>query len=268
MKLKVSSTDFTKESLPKTRFEVFSDKIKNQYRIFIFLGLLMLIFFLPTLACEVLKDSLKLSLEVTEYESIDFFINLLKIPSLMIFSVGLAGGMRVIKILIFDEPVFFLDDFIKGIKNNFSTFLFGGFMIGFVSFFNNWIGKFPLDPKFLLKIPSYLFIIFILPVFIIYFCLQNIYKIRIKNSLLLGSYLYLKNLFFIFFFYIISLIPFFTLSIPFLLIKYFALALAMLFLFPLTLTILMLAMNKIFDKEINKTKYIELYEKGIYKRGY
>ncbi len=143
---KERSEDYARSTLPTNRWQLFFDIFKGNFGKMVKINLLMLIFFIPMLAVILFSvtyteamgsiypfganlgvgypvapnmqgqsELLALTLDVTIY-------GLLTISSI-IAAVGLAGGMYVMRNMVWTEGIFVANDFWRGIKLNFKNAL-------------------------------------------------------------------------------------------------------------------------------------------------
>lgn len=129
---RASAKDYTKQMLPQTRKAVFFDVLQLQWRNLLLLGLIMLLFSLPLLLSTLVGDVYsrsylaelsRLEQEITPeamYPLAWFELGrrLVNIPLLMLFCVGLAGTLRVLRQYAWEENVHLPTEFWRGIKSN------------------------------------------------------------------------------------------------------------------------------------------------------
>ena len=135
-KLKSAPVDFNAEMLPRNRKEVFFDCLKLRYPVFLWAGLVLLLFALPTLLMLLFRyyqvyglyasyDAGAIS-EAQLNSSLTAFRVSLTLPLLLtlpIIGVGLSGVIYVLRQLIWGEGVYYSADFKHGIKTNVSKIL-------------------------------------------------------------------------------------------------------------------------------------------------
>ncbi len=118
-------------SLPPTRKSEFFDIVKNRFAFLLRIGLVLLLSFLPLLVVFYFKNRFSiLALASMQEEGADIasirlgysLMSLLflgfDILSYLFVFLGLAGSMKIIKLLAYQEPPFFWSDFFSGIKEN------------------------------------------------------------------------------------------------------------------------------------------------------
>ena len=144
---KEKSEDYARSTLPTNRWELFFDIIKGRFGKLIIINVLMLLFFLPVIILFVLhtvtisafggmcpysqpfgSGYMAATNFVGHAEGIITSVNLsilMYLPLLSIIAaVGLAGGLYVIRNMIWTEGIFVTNDFWKGIKQNFLNVAF------------------------------------------------------------------------------------------------------------------------------------------------
>ena len=138
--------DYARSTLPTNRWQLFFDIFKGSFGKLVKINLLTLIFFIPMLAVLVFsimyKDVLGFTYpfgsnlgvgypvapnlqglsEMLALESDLMMYGLLAIASI-VAAVGLAGGMYVVRNLVWTEGIFVSNDFWRGVKRNFKNAL-------------------------------------------------------------------------------------------------------------------------------------------------
>lgn len=269
-KIKHASSDFTYNDLPKTRKELFFDRILHRYNVLFKLGLLMLLFTIPLLLSIVLKDTIKLSLvsddgyiDNDSNYSINIIFSFVDIITFAILSIGLAGSFRIIRLYIWDEIIFLKEDFIKGIKNNAKSFIGFSILVSLINILVNL--SINIDaPNFTRYLPFGIFIVLILPIVFISLSFNNVYNVTFFQSIKNSTYLFIKQLFIILPFYLLVCLNGLIYFIPYLLFKYLVIFLFTIFLTPIIIFIWNLCMFYVFDKYINIDQYKNIYKKGLY----
>ncbi len=139
---KERSEDYARSTLPTNRFSLFWDILKGRFGRLMLVNLLVLVTCLPMLAIfvwrylvinvswatgpygagllvnyPVIPNIVGLA-ELTQMQN-DFVFFSLLIPASAIAALGIAGGMYIIRNLIWTEGVFVANDFLRGIKRNY-----------------------------------------------------------------------------------------------------------------------------------------------------
>lgn len=145
LRRKIASRDFTENMMPHTRKEVFFDVWKMHWFNLLKLGFLLLIAFLPALMLHITCDAYeaKIMAEIGMHASPEMVgeirasaiafrstTNFILVPLYMLFSVVLAGSLRVIRQYAWEEVVFFWRDLWVGIKQNWKQIIGLAFLIG------------------------------------------------------------------------------------------------------------------------------------------
>lgn len=139
-------SDYSKEMLPKSRTVQFGRILRDNFVIFVKLGLILMFLMLPFVFAltmknigisNVMKDAALSDAEKLEKSVfLSIVFGAIYIPCIMFLFVGLCGILKILRRLIWDEPLFFKHDFFVGIKESFGPFLLYGFLSGLIGFFN------------------------------------------------------------------------------------------------------------------------------------
>ena len=272
MKRAIRSKEFDKNDLPSTRKEQFFDLFRHRFFFLLGLGVLLLLFFIPFFASIVYKDLAILSINQSEMDANDkaaslLFISLLfsflAMLGLLIFSIGLSGVMKLLKQLIYDEPIFFKDDFLTGIKENYKSFLLLSFFAGLLNLISNVIGIL-FDNVLLLKIifPALNFVLFY-PVIFVAFFLASTYSNRLLVTLRSSLLIYIKHFPSVFLCFVLVYGVSFYQYIDIMLLKYLLIVFTLLLYFPILLLSSYLNQIRIYDYLINKDQFPSYYLKGL-----
>jgi len=275
MKIEHRSTEFTINDLPHTRKEQFFDCIKQYWRQLLGIGLLFLIATLPLIADLLVTDFVAISISSNtslsaETQQANLFTlqivkHLILIPCFIIFGFVLSGSLRVYRSITFGEGVLFFADFAKGIKQNVAYVLITSLIFGvlnFVSMLVINIQNAPV-PTFVLYLPLFVVIIFVLPIFIVGFAMSNLYTNKYMKTLKSSLYFYVRYFLLYLFSCILSFSFIFSLFIPILIARYIVFIVLVIFLLPIGLLLITLVSNYVFDRHINKSQFTVLYRKGL-----
>ncbi len=275
MRNKAANKDFTISNLPYNRRQQFSDVLKHRFNVLIKCGLMLLLFVLPILICIFFKDISTLNLMNSGEENQDLIFSimfttdtiyrLIMMPCLFVFSIGLSGVIRVLRNLIFSEPIFFKDDFKDGIKNSIKPMLVISILIGLVSLLGGVLNNL-ISIGYLSVIPQAFNYLVIYPVCFIAFFLTSIYKnsfsINVRTSFAIYIKLLPKILLSYGLFVIIVLCQFVPVFI--FIIKYLLIILLIVFYMPISLFGSYLYQVSLYDKYINYDQFPNYYLKGLY----
>lgn len=264
--------------LPKNRREVFLDRLKNRWPLFLGIGGLLLVSFIPFIGLHFYEDLelsdlyrqyLANSLDQSAYLRLSFStknsFNLLNILWFALVGLFLAGLIRIIEHLAYDEPVFFGADFWTGIKKNWLFYVFGlaflaflYFLIAFVSYFAGAYSD--LVYGILLGLTAAL----ILPL-LLYSLAQNVvYKLGLGGYLRNSSVFFVKHLPASFLFVVLFLLPFLCELIPNYAAKYLVLVFLIVVYLPLLIFAFFLYASSLMDRHINRKFYPSELNKGFY----
>lgn len=149
-KPKTASKDFQKSMLPQNRRQVLADVVKLHWGKLLLLGLLVFAFSLPLHITALLQDlyAMQLPVEniadelpqvVLQWISSSNATALIEIPCFVFLAIGLAGLMRVIRQLAWEDNMYFRYDFLIGIKQNMAQMVLLALLVGAVRFICNYI---------------------------------------------------------------------------------------------------------------------------------
>lgn len=271
MKKKESASEFEAKDLPSTRKEQFFDISKHRFFLLFALGALFLLFSLPFLASLLYHDIFALSVSSSDLSADDketalFGAELLFsaafVASLLIMGLGLGGIGKVLRRLLYDEPIFFKEDFFSGIKENAKQYLLLSLFVGLVWLLSHWVSY--LSNNYILKGAFYgINVALIYPPLFVAFFLSGVYSNPLSKNIVGGFSLYFKafpSVFLCFLsFYAMSFLQY----VPILILKYALLVLLFLLYTPFSLLLSFCNCMRLFDEEINKDQFPESYKKGL-----
>lgn len=264
---KPKKDDFLAENLPSSRPALFWDILKNEYRKLMGVSLILILFAIPFLALHFFSDAWIIALERSGEENVAFpryiFLALNPVATL-IFGLGVAGSLRIIKRLCYLEPVFFFEDLKLGIKQNGWQSALNAFLMG-LFFSGTYIFRLLHPDDFVWNIPLGLFALIIYPSFLFAFPIIATYKTKVGQTFSLGARMYLKTFVFSLIPLALFLSPYLFEMIPDLVIKYLVI-LVFLFFSSVLLLAFFLYETHFLDKYINKENYSELYDRGIHRK--
>lgn len=272
-KMKCAQEDYTASDLPLTRKDVFSECYKEHFSLIFKIGLVCLLILLPAFLVMFTKDLYIISAtssltELTEeailniYYSANAVYGLFEVGAFVLFGILFAGVVQILRQLLWNEPIFFGDDFKNGLKSNSLRFGVSAFILASINYLLNM-----LTESLWTYILSGGFIALILPI-AIWFGLQNIYyQVSVVASIKNAILMYTKTLPATVLLFVATIIPFWlaTSVINFVFIKLIALlVMGLFYVVPLTMCWILYALH-IFDKYINQEQYPEIYRKGMRK---
>lgn len=278
--------DLSIEDMPHNRFEVFTDIIKIRWDILIYIGLILLLFFIPLIVAMFTKNvmvsnlyTLFLNGEIEEnvYRSNSFQLDLIftsiEALCLLVLFIPLSGIVRIIKLLCFYEGIVFFQDLIKGFKENYKQML-GVFFLTTLLFFISKIsicflvssGNNDFISTIIFFLPAFLSFVLFVPMIFLHISQISIYNNKFFENIKNSFFLYLKSGLTTLPMTILVIAPLLLLLInilysPIIFISFFALICL-----PLSSLAFFLHSNWIFDKNINKETYPEIFDKGIYRK--
>lgn len=271
MKKKVSSIDYSKAMLPRTRKAQLGDCFKMNYPVLLKCGLMLLVFFTPLVGFSFFMDFYYVSLISHSTKEVEQTVLIYKyilngglILTSFIALLGLSGVIRVLRNLIWGEGIFFKEDFAEGIKQN------AGKNIAFAAIFSVfYVGAYVVYSLFPTMIISmfglFLFALVFLPIYFWIMFLNDIYDSKfgaiLKNSL----FFYVRTIGWSLVGILMPLSLFSLYFVPFYLVwlKYIILILFIVFLFPIIVLIMNLYTTSRFDVYINNENYPDYYLRGL-----
>ena len=271
MKNRQAKTKFEESNLPRTRKQQFGDILKLRYLSLVFIGVMLLLFFLPIMFCIVYRDTSQITL-ISQYEGEELssrlvFINLLfswiLIPSIMIFSIGLAGSLKIIRRLIWGEPIFLKEDFLTGIKENWKGYLVVSFIAGALNAINTLVVSFLPGNNFLTYLPLIALLVLFYPVIFVFAFYNVVYSDKVGKNIVLSLKLYFRSVFITFLFCLMCYSLILVKYIPSIL-KYFLGAALIVFVVPIMLLLFFEYEIHVFDKHINACQYPQFVKRGLY----
>lgn len=260
-------------NLPTTRFQLYFDVIKQNWRKLILSGLLLTLFFLPTLVTLFFRDYFVIYASL-QAENAEEFQSLtvgglsaiygVFCASLLIASVGISGLSKVWMHLSYEEGFFFFGDFKLGIKQNIKTCIFAT-LIYIVLLYMTLFINISTTNDFLGHIPLGICQGIAFPILLIIFASNTIYDWKFKDSIRNGALIYIKYFFFILLFSLLLFAVNLLLLIPNIILRYAVVLLYFILIQPFIAFAFVVYMNHCFDEGINKANYPKLYRKGLFK---
>lgn len=269
--VKYSYKDYTLNDLPKSRMDLFKDIIKNNYSYILLLGLICLLSFLPYIINRYIN---LYTLSVASIEENYFSVlktstitkDLIDILTFIICAIGLSGIIKVVNKFTYNEGFIFNLAFSKGIKDNIKDFIILFFIYSIIKLLLDYLGILYIEQNsfiyYLFKIILYLIIT---PILIISLKVSSTYSDSLLKKISVSIILFIKNLFYILFLYIILIAPLFILLINITYIQLFLPIVYSMFYFPIGIICFVNFINNVLDKEINKKNFENLVNKGLKK---
>ena len=270
-RMKCATKDFTEADLPSNRKEMFFDCYKQQFPLILRLGFLCLLLLLPMLVVLFFRDLYVLSaLESLEkqtpenvaeiYTSANVVFGLMEMAAAEIFFVLLSGIMQIVRQLCWGEPVFFADDFKRGLKENALRFGLVGLVIAVLGYVVGLTAN--SNYSFLLY---GIFVVVFVPLSI-WILLQSLYYTLKWNKLIKNASVYfVRTLPVTIGMLAITVLPFYLVTsfVTDMLLKYLLLVvLAAIIVVPITMMWILYGL-KTFDEYINKRAFSDMYRKGL-----
>ncbi|MBQ5927310.1 MAG: hypothetical protein IIX01_05245, partial [Clostridia bacterium] len=143
---KERSEEYARSTLPTNRWQLFWDIFKGNFGKIVKLNLLILIFFIPVVIIVIMRQVLDQSNGILYPYGANLSMGYPATPNLVglpesitmqsdmttfglialasvLFSVGLSGGMYVVRNMVWTEGIFITNDFWKGVKLNYKNAL-------------------------------------------------------------------------------------------------------------------------------------------------
>ena len=266
-------------TLPINRKQLFKDILRNRYRVLLLTGLMAFLFMIPIITVTLLNDLTLISFfadaanyvdgALTEsgrslYRSIVLNYTLFYDACFLVFSVGLAGILRIIRQLCWGEGIQFFNSFGKGIKQNVLRFLVLVFIVDII-FTTAYLLFAFVDALWAVVLVLAVGGLIFLPVIFVCFGYSDIYSNPFPKAFANSVLLAIKHYPMMLLLSVACVIPLLVTILPYGLsiIKTILLIVGALILLPLLLLIGGLVLNSIFDKEINANNHKEIYRKGL-----
>lgn len=274
-KRRARKTDFTIENLPSNRFQLFFDVIKNNWRPLLLIGLFLTISILPIAAINFYFDTVNYSFyndfqtgKITEEVYLQYYnLNILlngcfSALAVLVVTIPLAGLMKIIKRMVFLDPVFFKDDFISGIKENGFLYFCIGINVAIFIALDSLI--LILNTSNILKgIGIGVSFLFIFPILLIMMAAVPIYKLKFWSGWLNCFKIFIKYFPLNILMTALMLAPLAFSFINIIAVKYIVGIVFCLIFGPYMLVGLFDYCCFMFDKVINKDMFPKYYRKGL-----
>ena len=276
-KLKKAASDFTFAQLPHNRKEVFFDCLKMRFGTVVCCGLLLLLFALPLVATEIVYDVVQLNIyngfvdgALTEAQAsmysgeLQIYTSLAQIVGFCILAVGLSGVVRVLRQLIWGEPIFFGVDFKRGIKQNWLRFVEVFAVVAVVNAASVACATF-LGGSFVGYIPYGVLIFLAIPMGLFVLSQSAVYDVGIGKATTNALAFYGKKLWCTLLFTALAIVFALLRLMPISAVKYLLVSLSTVFLAPMYIMLWLLVSCSVFDEILNKENFPELYDRGVYR---
>lgn len=280
-KPKVAKIDFTEASLPHSRRDVFRDVLKNRWKDLLKVGALLLLFSLPLLVfgavgeinaaniyAEYKNGAISAETCASEVAASNGAFALIKIIGYLIFSVGIAGSARVLRQIIWDEPLFFFEDFKDGIKIYGGQFALAMFLYGLCSYTAVFFSSAANGILYAIALGLGVFIL--LPAMFFWLSERTVYANRIGENIRNGFMFYVRTLFKSIGMLLLAFLPFILeyvlefFGLYNFIFKYSYLLICTFLFLPLGIMLWLLYTYSVFDKYINAELFPEILHKGFY----
>lgn len=276
-KLRSAPVDFGAQMLPHNRKEVFFDCLKLRYPVFLWAGLMLLLFALPTIVALLFRDYQVYGLysayadgTVSESElaaSLTSFRVSLSLPLLLtlpVFGVGLSGVIYVLRQLIWGEGVYYTADFKHGVKTNVAKILFVFIAAACVVVLGATLDAYSTENNPLRYIVFAVAFILLFPTALYMTTITAVYDFRLWSAVKNSFILYVKTFPVTILFALIAAgIYFGVLFIPSMIAKYIVIPILIVFVLPPYIIAFLLYSCYTFDRFINKDNHPDYVDKGV-----
>lgn len=282
-KYKVAAKDYSENMLPRTHKEVFFDVMKLHWFDLVKLGLLLLIFFLPSVLLTVVEDifesqmlqqiesaaeesAQQMRMDIASFRAV---CSVWRIPLYVLFSIGLSGAIRLIRKFAHEEIPFFRQDIWQGIRQNCGQTMLLALIIGIQQAIGSYLWNIGIatqsDVLQLAAVAYYaIFAVAFMPIWAFAVVFIGLYSNSFIQNIRLALAVYAKNLLkalltlaVICIVEIIAIIPFFACHL-------IGNVLGTLLL-PISMLMWTLFVFELLDREIHPRFFPELVGKGLYK---
>ena len=271
-KVKKASHDFTESMLPANRKQAFFDGIKQRYDIMIKSGLLILLFFIPFVIASIWSDYTYAGILSTAsgeeaasaIATLKLIRSLISIPCYLLIGFGCAAISRLLRQLVWGEPIFFSYHLKLGIKQNALRFVIVFALYGILNTASTYATIY-LSSSFLSVLPTAVMYVLFIPCGLFILSQTVFYNVSFKKSVVNGFGFYFRSvpltLPFLILLFIVSLAD----MIPQFVLKTFTLAFISIVFVPLFSFAWLQFSCSLFDRFVNPAAYPDLVGKGLYR---
>lgn len=283
IKLALNSKDYDESLLPSTRRSQFKDVLSHEYKTLLLVGMWLLVFFVPIILLESFSNIFiytyieqnNTNLTPEEMKSFEMTITIIKESALvlgfMIFSIGVAGSLRIIRNLVYGEIIFFKNDFILGIKKYWKLCLLSAFVFalfkGITNILTHLVNNYA-SYSYLYILSGFaigFFYILIVPMIFFYISLSITYDLTFVKCLAISIKFALANLLIAIAFSGVLFALTFIWYIGILLVVDLILIISIFFIAPIYILLWHLYVTSRFDKYINEKQFPSVFKKGLRK---
>ncbi len=267
---KAAKKDFTEENLPHNRVEMFFDIIKQRYDVLLKIGTLLLLFLLPFLAVNAIGELTYINMlkegrtAQEEFYTLRQTIALINLGPIAVFGLGLSGIMKIVRNLVWGEPIFFGKDFFSGVRQNRIIFVLVFLIIALIGLLLSYVESL-IQNDFVRVIPTAIIIVFFLPIAMYVLSATVVYKDGFLSILKNSIKFFIKSAPVCFLFVLVIGGVFCINLIGLLILRVALTVVAIVAFLPLYLIGWTLYSHSVFDKMVNSTTYPDYVDKGIYR---
>ena len=269
-KQKAAGKDFTENNLPHNRREVFFDVIKQRYDVILKLGVAIFLFMLPVLLIKAIGNITYNNMieqggyTYEELSAIGQTLALIDILPISVLGFCFAGVMKVIRNLVWGEPIFFFKDFFSGIKQNRIYFVFVFLFFALINFLLSYINVL-IEDELLRAIPTVLCLTLLLPVGMFFLSATVVYNDGFLTILKNSVIFFIKSAPVCILFVLAFAASFLLDYIELMVVRYILIIALIIVALPIYLIAWTLYSHSVFDKMVNSKLYPDYVDKGIYR---
>lgn len=270
-RIRSAPRDFTEEMLPVDRKGLFFDCIKQRFDLIVKCGLVLLITTLPLLFVRLWGNLAYIALLEESAEenvasdagAIKLIASLLEIPCFTLIGAGFAAISRILRQLVWGEPIFFFHHLKKGLKQNAKSFIPVFFLYGLLNAINTF-GLRLLNDTLVSYLPIAITLLLFVPIGLFMLSQTVFYTVTFGKSFQNGFALYLKTAPYVWIFLLILVAFSFVEWIRLILLQIAVQIILIVILLPVFALAWLLFSCQTFDKYINPENYPDIVEKGLY----
>ena len=275
MKQRERSKDFDSSDLPATYPALWRDGVKQRWGTLLLFGALSFCALLPLLGIMLwediyayqLTDEVRLGEISLEEATLLSFWNRniagsLFVVAFPVFFIVSFALMRYLRLIAFEEPLFYKEDFFSSLKATWTNGLFYGLLFAVLFWVSLFVAGSDVNP-FIRYLPLLSLFVFFAPLVLYSLTLSPYYDLSFPGYLSRSLLLYLRHFPISLLFLVGFSSPFFLTLIANPFIRYPVIFVFVLFCYPLLMHGWMIYCLSIYDRDINKDDFPDFYRKGM-----
>jgi hypothetical protein len=192
----------------------------------------------------------------------NYYYTLINVPAIILFFLVISGLLKIMIRYAWAQPVFYKEDFITGVKENWTSSILFALIIGLINIIRAILTLYQINVYVSTAIFS-VSLVFIYPLLFVFTFVNAIYVNPFLKNISIALRLLIRRfpLFLVFFLlcYAFTFIDY----IPSMVIKYTAYLIALIILVPIAWLASTLFSLSVFDELINKNRYCSLFQRGL-----